>query len=217
MPRKKIATVALAGALTALAATASYAAPPQSLPTPAVSPSTVVPGGELLVAGSGCIGTGGTPGVVTLTLQNSDGTVLTDQVTDLDANGGWAAQYSAPDALGVYEVRASCDLYGSTLAYPLVLVTVNVDGGSAPPADADRDEPQPGELDVDADVDGSGVTQAGADSTRGSATGRDASKPSGELPTTGSPLGEVGLIAGGLLVGGAAAAYAGRRRGGSAT
>lgn len=233
MPRTTLASTALAGAIAspliagAIAslawAGAAYAAPPQSLPAPTASPSTVVPGGELVIAGGGCIGTGGTPGVVTLTLQNPDGTVLADQVTDLDANGRWAAQYSAPDAAAAYTVIATCDLYGSTLGYPPVVVTVTADGGSAPPVGAELDESAASGQEGAPGGDGPGgagdsdAVDDAAPAADGAAPTVDGSTalPREDLSTTGSHLSDAGLVAGGLLVGGLTAVYAGRRRGSS--
>ncbi|WP_106849720.1 hypothetical protein [Blastococcus sp. Marseille-P5729] len=215
----KLAPVALAGAVAALLfGGAAYAAPPASLPPLVVSPATVVPDGEILLTGAGCVGTGGTPGVVIVTLQNPDGTTLTDEVTDIDANGGWAAQYTAPNAAASYTVAASCDLYGSTLTYPAATVTVSVGGGSAPPAGAELDR-SPGSSTAGGvagdDLAGTAVDDPAEPNAPAASSVPD--QPGDDLSTTGSPLDDAGLIAGGLLLGGLGAVYAGRRRAASST
>uniref|UniRef100_UPI00129502B7 hypothetical protein n=1 Tax=Cumulibacter manganitolerans TaxID=1884992 RepID=UPI00129502B7 len=137
MLRTKLLTagVLVAAPLAAWGASA-YADAPTALPALSVAPNPVIPEGQLVVRGSGCVGSGGTPGVVSVALRHPDGSSSVSTVTAVDASGGWATAYTAPAAAGTYQITATCDLYSTATPYAAASVTVVPGGGSAPAAGA---------------------------------------------------------------------------------
>ena len=198
--------------------TAAHGDAPGSLSPLRVSPQTSAPQGTVVIAGGGCVGTGGTIGVVTVSLQNPDGTAHTGTVADLDASGGWAAQYTAPSVPGSYAITTTCDLYGSTLSYPASMITVDGAGGGTPPAggtapahDPSSTAPAPNPGANAAPPANPGNYPAADDQTLPSGTG-GTTPTVDDLAATGAPLTGLGGLTGALVVSGLATAIAGRRR-----
>lgn len=212
----QIALAAAAGAAAVLLVSGTaHADLPAALPGIGSTPNPVAPEGELVISGRECVGTGGTPGVVHLALQNPDGSTLSTTVTDLAADGSWAAEYTAPSAAGSYLITATCDLYGSTLPYPATTVTVAAGGAAAPatgpvPAEATQDDTGPATEQVAGEL----SAPAGAVPAAGGAPGETSTPElaTDDLAVTGSPVDSLGGLAAALVLSGLAATLGGRRR-----
>ncbi|WP_369253873.1 hypothetical protein [Geodermatophilus amargosae] len=108
------AAVGIALAPTALAA-----------PAATLSATTVAPGGEFTVSGTGCLPIEGKD-VVAVILPAVDPQWA--DTTEPAADGSWSFTMEAPTELGAYEFALLCDQYDDGFEYANVTVTVTADG-----------------------------------------------------------------------------------------
>lgn len=184
MSRAAVVVGATAG-FALIAAGPASAAPPESVP-----PITVTAVDDedhnWEIYGAGCIGTGGTPGTVTVYVYDSSNEPVFNEdgspTYTAEADGSWALEATL-DPSDSYVVKATCDLYGTTLSY------------------------------ADATINGPTTVPAGNNGGSGTGSGNTGSKATGpQLAATGADTDGLGWLAGGLVASGAAALYAGRRR-----
>ena len=109
-------------------APAAFAAP---APTVTLSSTTVAPGAEYTVSGTGCLpGSDGEPGVWVI-VPNVDEPQSADY-DEANTDGTWTTVEYAPTDLGSYEYNVFCDAYATGFDYPNITITVTADGKPVP-------------------------------------------------------------------------------------
>ncbi|MCA0146583.1 hypothetical protein [Blastococcus sp. LR1] len=105
--------------------------------TATVSATTLAPGAEFTITGTGCLpGTDGENGVAVF-LPAVD--PQWGDATEADTDGTWTMIQTAPTELGTYEFANFCDSYDAGFDYPNIVITVTKDGkpaGTRSPATA---------------------------------------------------------------------------------
>lgn len=126
--------IAAAALLTMSAIPAAVADAPSAVPAPTVAPWA--PGPDVWqIAGNGCIGTGGTPGEVTVAIADKDGAPVGTPVTAQVANdGSWNVVVPLDHAAGDDTAAATCDLYNTAVQYPVVTVPASMYPADGPAA-----------------------------------------------------------------------------------
>ena len=108
-------------------APAAFAAP--AAPTATLSSSTVAPGAEYTVTGTGCLPVEGVD-VVGVFLPAVD--PQWGNAAEVAPDGSWSMTMQAPTELGSYEYAVLCDQYYEGFEYPNVTLTVTADGKPVP-------------------------------------------------------------------------------------
>jgi LPXTG-motif cell wall-anchored protein len=97
--------------------------------TAAVSATTLAPGAEFTITGTGCLpGTTGENGTAVF-LPAVD--PQWGDAIEAETDGTWTLVETAPTELGTYEYANFCDSYGAGFDYPNIVITVTADGKPA--------------------------------------------------------------------------------------
>jgi hypothetical protein len=136
MSRLSRTRVAVATGLTLGTATAGLLFAPAAFAAPAapvVSPSsTLAPGVDYTISGTGCTQASDTAALPFVSMTPDSDHPQSGDGGPVNTDGTWTLKESAPETLGSYTYRLTCDQYTSKFRYENITITVTADGKPVP-------------------------------------------------------------------------------------